>query len=174
MSSVARRVAGREVRWTRADCYVISTRTETFQIVGIKTMCDSKAEDSRCNELMSSRNGTLNARWGFVSIWGCIGDMREMVWGVIVHKDSFPHHLFGWGVVIEDSGVPIVRSLGYLHLTSASLLCLFPKFRPSGGAQPLLLKSNEIYRGIIVIGKVGQQKTMYVISHMWVSMGFKH
>jgi hypothetical protein len=118
-------------------------------------VCDGEAKDGGCDESMSRRDGALNAQQGFVSVQGGTGDMRGMVRGVIVRKDSFPHRLFGWGVVVENGGVPIVRSLGYLRLTGAPLLRLFLKFHPSGGARPSPLKSDEIYRGIIVIGKVG-------------------
>jgi hypothetical protein len=116
---------------------------------------NGEAEYGGSDEVVPLGYGSPNAQWQFVSIWRGAGDVGGMVRGGIVHEDSFSHNLFGWRIVIKDSdGVPIVRSIGYLCLMVAPALHLVPKFRPSGGAQPSPLISNEIYRSAIIISKV--------------------
>ena len=60
---------------------ITSPRVEMVQIVGIKTMGDSKVKKGRCDEFVSYGYGALDAQRGFVSVGGCISNVRGMVGG---------------------------------------------------------------------------------------------
>ena len=116
MSRVATRpVVGLRVRRARADGDVFCARTKAVRIVRVKTMCDGKAEESGCDKAVAHGDGALYSRRGFVALGGGTGDMGGMVGGVIIREDSFPHHLFWWGVVVEKGVMPVIRSVGYLQ-----------------------------------------------------------
>jgi len=104
--------------------------------------CD--AEEGRSDESMVHGDGTLYTWRGFVAIGRHTGDVGGMVGRGIICKDFLPHSLFGWGVVIQEGGVPVIRSIGYLHL-SAPEVRLVLKFHPGGCPRPSPLISNEIY-----------------------------
>ena len=116
MSRVATRpMVGLRVRRARAYGDVFGARTKAVRIVRVKTVCDGKAEKSGCDEAVAHGDGALYAWRGFVAIRRCTGDVGGMVGGVIIREDSFPHHLFWWGVVVEGGIVPVIRSVGYLR-----------------------------------------------------------
>jgi len=72
-------------------------------------------EEGGGDETMMHSDGALYAWRGIVTIRGHTSDVRGMVEGGVICKDFLPHYLFGWGVIIERVGVPIVRSVGYLR-----------------------------------------------------------
>jgi hypothetical protein len=80
-------------------------------------VCNGQAEEGRGDEAVAHSDGALYSQRGFIALGGSAGDVRGMVGGGVIHEDSFPHHLFGWGIVIEieRDGVPVVRSIGYLR-----------------------------------------------------------
>ena len=116
--------------WAYSD--VVSSWTEPVQVVHVKTVSDCKAKKGRGDEMVLHGNGALHARRGFIAVRGCASDIGGMVGGGVIREDFLPHSLFGWGIVIRE-GMPVVRSLsylwpivrsiGYLHL-STPYLCL--------------------------------------------------
>lgn len=142
-------------RGARAYGNVVCPRVEMVQVVCIEAMGHSKMEKSGCDEVMAHCYGSLDTWRGFISIGRHTGNIGGMVEGGIISEDLLPHCLFWWGVIVKDGWLPIVRSIGYLHLI-APLLHLIPKLHPSGGAQPLPLISDEIYGSVIVVIKVSR------------------
>ena len=127
MSRVATRpMVGLRVRRARAYGDVFGARTKTVRIVRVKTVCDGKAEKSGCDEAVTCGDGALYTRRGFIALGRGTGDVGGMVGGGIIRKDSFPHHLFWWGVIVEEGMVPVIRSVGYLRpiIRSIGYLCL--------------------------------------------------
>ena len=57
-------------------------------------------EDGGCDEPVSFEYGPLDTWWGFIPIWRGTGNVGGMIGGDIVHEDSFPHGLFGWGIIV--------------------------------------------------------------------------
>ena len=82
---------------------------------------------------MAHGDGTLYSRRGFIAFRGGAGNVGGMIGGGVIRKDSFPHGLFGWGIIIEIDGDgvcggigdfwPVIRSIGYLRL-NAPAVCL--------------------------------------------------
>jgi len=179
---VTRPVGGLRVgrAWAYGD--VFSAGAKTVRVVRVETVCDGKLEEGRGDETMAYSNGALYTLRRFVALGGRTGNVGGMVGGGVIREDSFPHHLFGWGIVIKEGGVPVVRSvgylqpvirsIGYLHL-SAPEVRLFPKFRPSGRSWPSPLISDKIYRRRIVISKVNSDKLSYIKGHVRIPMGCK-
>jgi hypothetical protein len=131
---------------------------------------------------MSHSDGSLYARRGFVAIGGRTGGVGGMVGRGIIRKDFLPHHLFGWGIVVQEGDMPVVRSVSYLWPIIRSIgylclnapeVCLFPKLRPSGCSWPSPLISDEFYRHRIMISKVTSDKLSYVKGHVRIPMGCK-
>ena len=101
--------------WACGD--VFSARAKTVRVIHVETVCDCKAEQGRGDEVVTHGDGALYSRRGFVALRRSAGDMGGMVRRGVIHEDSFPHDLFGWGVIIEieRDRVPVVRSIGYLR-----------------------------------------------------------
>ena len=110
-----RPLVGLRARRARACSDVFGARTKAVRIVRIETMCESKTEEGRGDEAMAHGNGALYSRRGFIALGGGTSDVGGMVGGGIIREDSFPHHLFWWGVVVEEGMVPVIRSVGYLR-----------------------------------------------------------
>ena len=91
--------------------------------------CDT--EEGGGDEVVTHGDGTLYTQRGFVAVGGCVGDVRGMVRRGVIQEDFLPHSLFGWGVIVEEAGMPIVRSIGYLHLCSPEVR-LVPRKQESG------------------------------------------
>jgi len=65
-------------------------------VVGIKAVSDGEAEDSGSNGMVSVGDGCPDGGWGFVTVWGCAGDVGWVGgWGVIP-LDAGPHCHFGF------------------------------------------------------------------------------
>jgi hypothetical protein len=99
--------------WACGD--VFSAQTKVVRVIHIEAVCNCEEEEDGGDEPMAHSNGALYARRGIVTIRGCVGDVGGMVGRGVICEDFLPHYLFGWGVIIERVGVPIVRSVGYLR-----------------------------------------------------------
>ena len=79
----------------RAFSNVIGPSTESVGVVGVKAVGYSKAEDGGAYETVAVGDGGPDGWWGFVTVWGCTGDVGWMGGRGVVPLDAGPHCRFG-------------------------------------------------------------------------------
>ena len=82
-----------EVTWTFRG--VVGPLMEAVRIVGVEAVSDSETEDGGAYETVAVGDGCPDGGWGFVTIWGCAGDVGWVVGRGVIPLDAGPHRRFG-------------------------------------------------------------------------------
>jgi hypothetical protein len=81
------------VAWTFHD--VVGPSAESVRVVGVEAVGYSEAEDGGADETVAVGDGCPDGWWGFVTIWGCAGDVGWMGRQGVIPLDAGPHRRFG-------------------------------------------------------------------------------
>ena len=79
----------------RAFGGVVGPSAESVGIIGVKAVGYGKAKDGGADKMVAVGNGCPDGWWGFVTVWGCAGDVGWMGGQGVVPLDAGPHRCFG-------------------------------------------------------------------------------
>ena len=99
---VVPRVASGDAVWVcgmgvvaRAFRGVVGPSAESVGIIGVEAVGYGEAKDGGADKTVAVGDGCPDGGWGFVTVWGCAGDVGWVVGRGVIPLDAGPHRRFG-------------------------------------------------------------------------------